>query len=84
MRPATKRRLGLFFRFFLAGRLVGAGYGGVIGHLFRGTGFVGASIGAIDTAWPSHLDGRGPARRGAVFTGPVAISEIFLLHTRRD
>jgi adenylate cyclase len=66
MRSATKRRLRISFALFLAGPLIGAVYGGVIGHLFRDAGLIGASIGAID---------------GAVAAASIAIIEIFLQRT---
>src|SRR5574337_677105 len=66
MRPATTRRVQRFLWFLLGGTLIGAGYGGLIGIMFRRTSIVGASIGAID---------------GAAITVPIAATEIFLLRT---
>jgi len=67
MRPTTRRRVRRAVGLTLAGPLIGAVYGGVIGHVFRGTSLVGAEVGAID---------------GAAGAAPVAPTEIFLLRTR--
>jgi len=67
MRPTTRRRRRRFLGLVLVGALIGTIYGGVIGHVFRGTSLVGASVGAID---------------GAVIAAPLALTEIFLLRTR--
>jgi adenylate cyclase len=67
MRRATERRVRLFLWLVLAGALIGTAYGSVIGRMFRETGLIGGSIGAID---------------GAAITVPIAAIEIFALRTR--
>jgi adenylate cyclase len=67
MRRATRRRVRLFLWFLLLGTLLGVGYGGLTGLIFRGTALIGALIGAID---------------GAVITAPLAAIEMFLFRTR--
>jgi adenylate cyclase len=53
--------------FLFAGTLMGVAYGGLLGATFRGTGLIGAMVGAIDAV---------------VITAPIASIEIFLLRTR--
>jgi len=48
MRRATNRRVRIFLWLVLAGALIGAAYGGVVGRVFRETGLIGGSIRAID------------------------------------
>jgi len=57
----------LFLWFLLAGTVIGAAYGALLGLMFRGTGLIGALIGTID---------------GAVITIPIATMEVFLFRTR--
>jgi adenylate cyclase len=67
MRRATKRRVRIFLWLVLAGALIGAAYGGVLGRMFRETGLIGGSIGAID---------------GATIAIPIGAFEVFGLRTR--
>jgi adenylate cyclase len=67
MRRATKRRVRIFLWLVLAGALIGAAYGGVLGRMFRETGLIGGSIGAID---------------GAAIAIPIGAIEVFGLRTR--
>lgn len=67
MRRATKRRVRIFLWLVLAGALIGAAYGGVVGRVFRETGLIGGSIGAID---------------GAAIAVPIGAIEVFGLRTR--
>ncbi|HYB41682.1 MAG TPA: adenylate/guanylate cyclase domain-containing protein [Candidatus Methylomirabilis sp.] len=57
----------LYLRLVLVGALIGTGYGGFIGRTFRGTGLIGAAVGATD---------------GAVIAAAIAAVEIFVLGTR--
>ena len=67
MRRGTERRVRVFLWLWLAGTLIGLGYGSLLGRMFRGTGVIGGAISAID---------------GAAIPGPIAAIEIFLLRTR--
>jgi adenylate cyclase len=67
MRRATSRRVRQYLWFLLAGTLIGVAYGGLLGVTFRGTGLIGALVGAID---------------GATITAPIAAAEVFLARTR--
>jgi adenylate cyclase len=67
MRRSIERRVRSFLWLLLAGTLVGAAYGSLLGVMFRGNGLIGALVGAID---------------GATIAGPIAATETFLLRTR--
>jgi adenylate cyclase len=67
MRPATRRRLGIFVRMVLASAIIGGVYGALVGLAYRGTMGIGLVVGII---------------QGATVSGIVGAFEIFAGNTR--